>query len=173
MKIIAGLGNPGNQYNFTRHNAGFLALDFYFKQKGLSWAPRSRFNALYLKDGDNVYVKPQGFYNTSGEPIAAFLRYYKLTPKDLLVICDDFTLEFGKLRLREKGSAGGNNGLKSIIQQLGTPDFPRLRLGTGNDALRKTLGDTDFVLSRFTPEEKSSLPDILGAVSAEIDAFLA
>ena len=169
MKLIVGLGNPGNEYNFTRHNSGFLALDFYAKIKGLDWEKHPKFGAIYLREGDKIFIKPQGFYNTSGVPVKAFLNFYKISLEDLLIICDDFNLDFGKIRQREKGSAGGNNGLKSIIKELNTDEFPRLRIGTGNDELRKKLGDMDFVLSRFTPEEKAELPDILNQITEKID----
>ena len=169
MKLIVGLGNPGNEYNFTRHNSGFLALDFYAKIKGLDWEKHPKFGAIYLREGDKIFIKPQGFYNTSGVPVKAFLNFYKIPLEDLLIICDDFNLDFGKIRQREKGSAGGNNGLKSIIKELNTDEFPRLRIGTGNDELRKKLGDMDFVLSRFTPEEKAELPDILNQITEKID----
>lgn len=164
MKLIVGLGNPGNEYNFTRHNSGFLALDFYAKVKNLSWEKHPKFGAIYLKEGDKIFIKPQGFYNTSGVPVKAFLNFYKIPLENLLIICDDFNLEFGKVRMREKGTAGGNNGLKSVISELKTENFKRLRIGTGNDELRKKLGDVDFVLSRFTPEEKAKLPEILTEV---------
>ncbi|MBR3414676.1 aminoacyl-tRNA hydrolase [Candidatus Saccharibacteria bacterium] len=169
MKLIVGLGNPGNEYNFTRHNSGFLALDFYAKIKGLDWEKHPKFGAICLREGDKIFIKPQGFYNTSGVPVKAFLNFYKIPLEDLLIICDDFNLDFGKIRQREKGSAGGNNGLKSIIKELNTDEFPRLRIGTGNDELRKKLGDMDFVLSRFTPEEKAELPDILNQITEKID----
>ncbi len=168
MKLIVGLGNPGNEYNFTRHNSGFLALDFYAKIKGLDWEKHPKFGAIYLREGDKIFIKPQGFYNTSGVPVKAFLNFYKIPLEDLLIICDDFNLDFGKIRQREKGSAGGNNGLKSIIKELNTDEFPRLRIGTGNDELRKKLGDMDFVLSRFTPEEKAKLPKILAEVVSRL-----
>lgn len=173
MKLIVALGNPGNQYNFTRHNFGFLALDFYFKIKGYSWAETEKFNALYHKEGDVIFIKPQTFYNEVGRAVQAFSHYYKIKPSDILVICDDFNLLFGNFRYREKGSAGGNNGLKSVIAELGTTDFPRLRLGTGNDPLRKKLGDVDFVLSKFTPEEREQLPELLRSAAAEISTFTA
>lgn len=97
------------------------------------------------------------------------MNFYKIPIKDLLVICDDFNLEFGKIRKRERGSAGGNNGLKSIIKELGTEEFPRLRIGTGNDELRKKLGDIDFVLSKFTPAEKAELPNVLSDIAKALD----
>ncbi len=171
MKLIAGLGNPGNEYNFTRHNYGFLALDFYATVKHLTWQ-KPKFGALWLKDDDHIFIKPQDFYNNSGVSVAAFLRFYKLSPADLLIVCDDFDLEFGQIRYREHGSSAGNNGLKSIAQHLKTTDFPRLRLGTNNASVRQQLGDIDFVLGHFTKTEKDQLPQILTQVIAKIDQNL-
>jgi PTH1 family peptidyl-tRNA hydrolase len=171
MKLIVGFGNPGNMYNFTRHNSGFLALDFYAKIKGLNWEKTEKNDAIYLRSGDTFFIKPQTFYNDVGRAVAAFKNFYKIKNSDILIICDDFNLEFGKTRLREKGSAGGNNGLKSTIESLGTEDFPRLRIGTANDALRRKIGDTDFVLGKFTAEEREKLPEILREVSDKIDEF--
>lgn len=173
MKLIVGFGNPENRYNFTRHNTGFLALDFYLKIKKLEWEKNPKFNATYLKIGNTFLIKPLTYYNDVGSSIAAFKNFYKIKNSDILIICDDFNLDFGNLRLREKGSAGGNNGLKSTIEKLGTDNFPRLRVGTGNNALRKKIGDVDFVLSKFTPEEKEKLPVILREITSKIDEFLA
>lgn len=171
MKIVAGLGNPGAEYNFTRHNFGFLALDFYFKLKHLSFDPKPHHGAITGRSGDILFIKPQDFYNLSGRAIAELARYYKVPTSDILVICDNFDLAFGKIRFRETGVAGGNNGLKSVSSSLGTDDYPRLRLGTGNDELRQRLGDVEFVLSKFTPEEREQLPEILTAVAEKIDEF--
>lgn len=168
MKLIIGLGNPGSEYNFTRHNFGFLALDFYAKIHHLDWQ-KPKFHALWLKDGDRLFIKPQTFYNESGHAVREFLDFYKITPSDILVVCDDFDLPFGKIRYRTKGSSGGNNGLKSITSHLSGADFPRLRLGTDNSSLRATLGDVKFVLSRFSPEEKEQLPALLQQICQHID----
>ncbi len=173
MKLIVGLGNPGNMYNFTRHNTGFLALDFYTKIKKVDWEKADKYDAKYFRLGDTFFIKPQTFYNDVGKSIAAFKNFYKIKNEDILVICDDFNLEFGKIRLREKGSAGGNNGLKSTIEHLGTEAFPRLRIGTANDALRRKIGDTDFVLGKFTAEEREKLPEILREIAAKLDDFSA
>ena len=170
MKLIVGFGNPGPEYNFTRHNFGFLALDFYFKVHDLTWQKKPQFGAIWGRSGDFLFIKPQNFYNNVGESIRAFSDYYKIPPEDILVLCDDFNIPFGTLRYRENGSAGGNNGLKSTISALKTDKFPRLRLGTGNDGLRKKIGDTDFVLSKFTPEEKDSLPSILNSICSRLDS---
>ena len=172
MKLIVAFGNPGSQYNFTRHNFGFLALDFYFKVNHLEWEPHEKFNAIWKKDQDTIYIKPQTFYNDIGLAVKAFADFYKIPPGNILCVCDDFNLPLGIIRKREKGSAGGNNGLKSVIASLKTENFPRIRLGTGNDALRKKLGDVDFVLSRFTDAEKTQLPQTLKQLSAILDSFL-
>lgn len=171
MKLIVAFGNPGSQYNFTRHNFGFLALDFYFKINNFEWEPHKKFNAIWKKQGDTIFIKPQTFYNDIGQAVRAFADFYKIPPKNILCVCDDFNLPFGTLRERQHGSAGGNNGLKSVIAHLGTENFPRLRLGTGNDALRQKLGDVDFVLSKFTEEEKQQLPQILQDISTKIPSM--
>jgi PTH1 family peptidyl-tRNA hydrolase len=171
MKLIIGFGNPGNQYNFTRHNFGFLALDFYAKVNKLNWTDKPRWKAIIAEDKDHGFllVKPQTFYNDQGQAIRAIMDFYKLKSQDILVLCDDFNLPFGTLRFRERGSAGGNNGLKSTIEHLSSENFPRLRLGTGNDALRKQIGDTNFVLSKFNETEHQELPKVL----CEVTEFIA
>ena len=169
MKLVVGLGNPESKYNWTRHNTGFLALDFYFKLKGLEWNVRPRLGAVNGRAGDILFIKPQDYYNLSGQAVREYMRYYKIGLEDILVVCDDFNLEFGAVRYRSSGSAGGNNGLKSIIAELGTDEFARLRVGTGNDELRNQMGDVDFVLSKYTPEEKKRLPEVLKEVGGRID----
>ena len=172
MKLVVGLGNPEVKYNWTRHNTGFLALDFFFKLNHLDWGAKPRYGAIFGRTGDILFIKPQDYYNLSGEAVRKFMNFYKIPTSDILVICDDFNLEFGTLRYRQRGSAGGNNGLKSIIAEIGTEDFPRIRVGTGNDELRKRIGDVDFVLSKFTPEEKEKLPEILKNISNKIDEII-
>ena len=173
MKLVVGLGNPGNQYNFTRHNTGFLALDFYFKLHDLSWGVKPHLGALNARQGDIIFIKPQEFYNDSGSVVQRYAQFYKIASSDILVICDNFDLEFGKVRSRSTGAAGGNNGLKSIDKALGTNEYPRIRVGTENNDLRQKMGDIDFVLSKYTSEEKAKLPDILQAVAKIIDDFVA
>lgn len=170
MNLIVGLGNPGPEYNFTRHNFGFLTLDFYAKINNLNWE-KPKFGALWLKSGDNIFIKPQNFYNNSGEAVQAFAHFYKIPAENILVICDDLNLDFGQIRFREKGSSGGSNGLKSIISHLGTENFPRLRLGT-NNPLRPQIGDIDFVLGHFTAAEKNQLPQLLKTISDRLDQLL-
>ena len=168
MKLVVGLGNPESRYNFTRHNTGFMVLDYYFKVKGLKWSDKPRLGALWGRSDDVIFIKPQEYYNESGRAVAAYMKYYKITASDILVVCDDFNLDFGMVRYRAAGSAGGNNGLKSIIASIGTDEFPRIRIGTGNDVLRAKLGDVDFVLSKFTVEEKNQLPEVMEEAIARI-----
>jgi len=185
MKLVVGFGNPESKYNFTRHNTGFLALDFYAKVKNLNWEGTPKFNATWLKSGDAIFIKPLTYYNNVGDAISAFAKFYKIPTSDILIVCDDFNLDFGKMRLREKGSAGGNNGLKSTIEKLSTEDFPRLRIGTDNamrvgsnlaassdDPAAGKISDIDFVLSKFTPEEKEKLPELLRNIVSQIDNWL-
>lgn len=172
MKIVVGLGNPGAQYNFTRHNFGFLALDFYFKLKELNWDATPRYGAIIGRNNNVLFVKPQNFYNESGIAVSSLAHYYKVPTSDILVVCDNFDLAFGKIRCHLSGVSGGNNGLKSITKALGTDNYPRIRLGTKNDELRNQMGDVNFVLSRFTEEEKDKLPEILSEAAKKIDEFI-
>lgn len=169
--MVVGLGNPGNRYNFTRHNVGFLALDYYFKRNRLEWRDKPFLGAVRGSSDDVLFIKPQNYYNDTGAVVANYMRHFKIPASDILVICDNFDLEFGKVRYRASGAAGGNNGLKSIDVALGTSEYARIRVGTGNDDLRNKLGDIEFVLSRFTPEEKEQLPEILETVSTAINSF--
>lgn len=168
MNLVVGFGNPGNEYNFTRHNFGFLALDFYLKTHKIEWEKNPKFGAIWARIDDTFYIKPQDYYNDSGKSVRAFMNFYKIPLENILIICDDFNIPFGTTRNREKGSAGGNNGLKSVIKELGTEDFKRLRLGTGNDDLRKKMGDMDFVLSKFTAEERDQLATILTSIDDKL-----
>ena len=173
MKLVVGLGNPGDKFNFTRHNFGFLTLDFYLKLHDASWDTKPFLGAIRCKIGDIIFIKPQDFYNLSGQAVASYMRYYKIPTSDILIICDNFDLEFGKVRFRSSGLAGGNNGLKSVDKELSTSDYPRLRLGTENATVKEKIGATDFVLGKFTPEEKARLPEILREACDKIDEFIA
>lgn len=171
MQLIVGLGNPDQKYRFTRHNFGFSVLDLYAKIHHQTWQ-KPEFNALWFKQGNTIFIKPQTYYNNSGQAVKAFAQYYKIPPEQIMVVCDDFDLEFGTIRLRHQGSSGGNNGLKSITEYLHTSEFARLRLGTNNRELRQKIGDIDFVLSRFTATENAELPSICQAAIARIQEFL-
>ena len=134
MYIIAGLGNPGREYDMTRHNIGFEVIDYLAEQYNVK-VNKLKFKSLYGETnlgGEKVYlVKPQTYMNLSGEAIREFCAFYKIPSENVIIINDDISLEAGKVRIRRKGSAGGHNGLKSIIYQLGTDEFPRIKMGVG------------------------------------------
>jgi len=159
MKLIVGLGNPGPEYRETRHNVGFLVADELARRWRLSDAWREKFEALHIKTmaGDHAVVvaKPLTFMNLSGHAVAGLAGFYKIDPADVLVVTDDVALPLGRLRARPEGSAGGHNGLKSIVQHLGTQAFPRLRIGVGRGDERRDLAD--HVLGRFEAGERETV----------------
>lgn len=150
MYLIAGLGNPTREYHKTRHNVGFEAMDLLARKAGILMTERKH-RALLAKGvlgGQKVILaKPQTYMNLSGDSIREIVDFYKLDPKNVIILCDDVNLAEGQLRIRLKGSAGGHNGLKSIISQLGTQEFPRIRIGVGEKPLGMDLAD--YVLGRF------------------------
>ncbi len=159
--IIVGLGNPGKEYITTRHNAGFLSLEYISQKEGFSIS-RSRFKAVVT---DTVFgtkrclfMMPQTYMNNSGEAVKEACDFYKVAPENVIVIFDDISLPVGKLRIRKSGSAGGHNGIKSIIAHLGTQDFPRIKVGVGEKP-HKEMDLADWVLSNFSAEEKKVLFD--------------
>lgn len=160
MKAIVGLGNPGNQYAGTRHNIGFMVID---RLAQLHSAPpaKSRFKSLVTEitigTEKVVLLKPQTFMNLSGDAVRLMGSWYKLYADEILVVLDELDLAFGTLRLRERGSAGGHNGLSSVIQQLGSNEFPRLRVGIG----RGRSSATAQVLSKFSGDEQHELPFVI------------
>jgi PTH1 family peptidyl-tRNA hydrolase len=157
--LIVGLGNPGEKYRLTRHNAGFLTLD-YCEQKCHVKADRLRFQSLCTeaKIGTHrvLLLKPQTFMNLSGNAVREAASFYKIDPAHVLVISDDISLPAGRMRLRKNGSAGGHNGLKSIIEQLGSDAFPRLKMGVGEKP-HPDYDLADWVLSEFSKEEQKYL----------------
>lgn len=177
MKLIAGLGNPGKQYEHTRHNAGFLAIDHFLKTHDAITCA-SKFNAQiceYHQDGKKVFlVKPQNFMNLSGEVVRELVHFYKLDPtKDLLVLHDEVDLPLGTVReARDSGSAG-HNGVKNIIDELGTKDFARVRIGVEARDSRGDLPTDAFVLQKFTTEELEGLESmILPGVNDLMEKFI-
>ena len=161
--IVAGLGNPGLEYENTRHNAGFLTMDELAKQCGVKLDQmkfKSDCGEAMLGEVRCLLMKPTTYMNLSGDAIAAAANFYKIPPEQVLVIYDDISLPPGKLRLRRKGSAGGHNGIKSIIAQVGTGEFPRIRGGGG--AKPKPQYDlADWVLSKFSEEDMTALQPAL------------
>ena len=157
--IVVGLGNPGAKYTFTRHNAGFLTLD-YISQKLNFKIDRLKFNALTGEctvAGKRVlFIKPQTFMNLSGEAVGAAASFYKIPPENIIVIFDDISLEPSFIRIRRKGSDGGHNGIKSIIQELGSQEFPRVKIGVGAKP-NPEYDLADWVLSTFSAKEEKAL----------------
>ncbi len=156
--IVVGLGNPGKKYDNTRHNIGFLAIDDMAQNYGVS-ITRAKFDALYANVNINgksvLLLKPQTFMNLSGVSVNKAAAYYKVENKNIIVLFDDISLDVGKLRIREKGSAGGHNGIKSMIDYFGQ-DFPRVKIGVGAKPHADYLL-ADWVLSRFTQSELNAI----------------
>lgn len=153
MKLVVGLGNPGPKYRDTRHNVGFWVVDELATRWQLASTWRQKDDAMFVRQpGGTALVKPLTFMNLSGFAVSKFRQFYQVEPPHLLVIVDDVALPLGRLRARVRGSAGGHNGLKSVIEQLGTDEFPRLRIGVGRGDGRRDLAD--HVTSKFDPAER-------------------
>ncbi len=153
IRLIAGLGNPGREYQRTRHNIGFMVLDRLAADARLQWDFSAKWNAGWAKS-DVIMVKPATFMNRSGEAVAAIANFYKIAAAEVLVVLDDLALPLGRLRIRSQGSSGGHNGLESVIEHFGTEAVPRLRLGIGAPP---SHGAVDYVLGRFFEEEQPAL----------------
>ena len=158
--IIIGLGNPGRQYEGTRHNVGFMVLDRLAAAAGVAFQsnPRWQCHLAKLPDGGTLLVKPQTFMNLSGRAVQQVLGFYKSPSEQMLVVYADVALPLGTLRFREKGSAGGHNGIKSILQHLGTDAFPRLKFGIGGSGPGEMVG---HVLGKFRPDEQELFENTL------------
>ncbi len=166
FKLIVGLGNPGKNYDRTRHNIGFMLLDRLASTEGTDFNHVLRFQADMAKMPDGTWLsKPQTFMNLSGRSIQQVMSFFKMEPADLLVVYDDASLELGTLRFREKGSAGGHNGIKSIISHLGTEVFPRLKIGIGGSV---PADMSSHVLGKFTDEEGPVLENTLARAEAAV-----
>jgi PTH1 family peptidyl-tRNA hydrolase len=156
VKLVVGLGNPGPKYRDTRHNVGFWVIDELAARWQLADAWRERDEALFVKrPGGSVLVKPLTFMNLSGFAVSRLRQFFQVEPADVFVIVDEVALPLGRLRARARGSAGGHNGLKSVIEQLGTTEFPRLRIGVGRGDARRELAD--HVLSKFDSDEQDTI----------------
>ena len=172
MKIVVGLGNPGAKYSGTRHNVGFEVIDY------LAAAPavgtfRTAFSALVAETteaGEKVlFAKPETFMNLSGRTVRGLIDFYKLTATDVMVVCDDFNLPLGKLRIRASGSHGGQNGLRNIQDCLGTDGFLRLRIGVGQPSPGEAV---DFVLSRFKPGERATVEQAVAVAANAVMVWI-
>ena len=174
MRLIVGLGNPGREYRETRHNVGFMVVDEIARRHNLTlaMAPSQIPDAMIAKKFGRdavVVAKPLTFMNNSGEAVAALARYYDVPIGDLLIVIDEVALPFGRLRARARGSAGGHNGLKSVVARLGTTEFARLRLGVGRGDARKDLAD--HVLSKFEADEQSALGEFIARAADAAEMF--
>jgi peptidyl-tRNA hydrolase, PTH1 family len=165
IRLVAGLGNPGPEYVATRHNIGFMVVDQFATQVGSTWERSGKWEAISTKCGPVLLIKPLSFMNRSGYPLFAVAQFYKIAPREILVVLDDFALPLGRLRLRARGGSGGHNGLESIIMQFGTEEIPRLRIGIGA-APRE--GSVDYVLNRFFEEEK---PLVRSTIDRAVEAM--
>ena len=172
MKLVVGLGNPGQEYQSTRHNFGFLTLDSWLEKKQLRWSldkDAQALIAIFQDEHDKIILcQPQTFMNNSGEAVQKLKKFYKLKNEDIVVIYDDLDLPFGTLRVATKHSSGGHNGLESIIQALKSTDFIRLRLGIGP----QTGSAENFVLKKFSALEKKKIPEIIDSCHLALEIIL-
>ena len=174
MRLIVGLGNPGKEYRETRHNVGFMVADELARRHHLTWAMApgqvpETFVAKRFGEPSWMVAKPLTYMNRSGEAVAALARYYDIAASELLVVVDEVALPFTRLRARAGGSAGGHNGLKSVIAGLGSTDFPRLRLGVGRGDARRDLAD--HVLAKFESGEKADLETFITRAADAAEMF--
>jgi len=174
VKLIVGLGNPGKEYRETRHNVGFMVADELARRHQLTWAMApgqvpETFVAKRFGEPSWMLAKPLTYMNRSGEAVAALARYYDIAPSDLLIVVDEVALPFTRLRARARGSAGGHNGLKSVIAGLGSTDFPRLRLGVGRGDARRDLAD--HVLAKFEKGEQADLETFITRAAEAAEMF--
>lgn len=172
--LVVGLGNPGLEYADTRHNAGFQAVNHLTKQHQISMTTlkfRSDCGDGNLGETRCIFMKPATYMNNSGEAVAAAAAFYKIPTDHILVLYDDISLPIGKLRIRRKGSAGGHNGIKSIIALLGEDTFPRIKIGVGEKP-HKDYNLADWVLSHFTEEEQAGLQPALEAAAAAAELIV-
>lgn len=171
MKLIVGLGNPGKEYEKTRHNMGFMFIDDYAKKKNVE-ITKKKFQGLYAEFMNNgektILLKPQSYINLSGEVVKSFVDFYKINIDDILIINDDLDLPIGKYKLRPTGSSGGHNGLKNIEAHLHTQDYKRLKIGISNN---KEIDTKDYVLGDISKENQKIIDELKDTVNNIIDDF--
>ncbi|ODG95187.1 Peptidyl-tRNA hydrolase [Streptococcus agalactiae] len=174
VKMIVGLGNPGSKYNDTKHNIGFMAVDRIVKNLDVNFTEDKNFKAEIGSDfinGEKIYfIKPTTFMNNSGIAVKALLTYYNISIKDMIIIYDDLDMEVGKIRFRQKGSAGGHNGIKSIIAHLGTQEFDRIKVGIGRPNGRMTV--INHVLGKFDKNDEIMILNTLDKVDNAVNYYL-
>jgi PTH1 family peptidyl-tRNA hydrolase len=171
MFLIVGLGNPGKQYENTRHNVGFDAIDIISKEYNIP-VNREKFKGIYGEgsiSGERVILlKPKTFMNLSGESIREIVNFYKIDVRNIIVIYDDISLETGRLRIRPQGSSGGHNGIKSIISNLATDEFPRIKIGVGNPQFDLI----PHVLGRFSKEDRKEVEEVIDAAASSVETII-
>jgi len=169
MKLIVGLGNPGKQYEKTRHNSGFIAIDFLAVNEGLSF--KEKFNGLYteyIKNGEKIILlKPQKYMNLSGEVVKEFVNYYNLQKEDILIIYDDVNFEIGNYKIKRGGSSGGHNGVENIINNLNSNDIYRIKIGISKNNIKLK----NYVLGKFSIEEFKKFEKMLPTIKDIINDF--
>jgi PTH1 family peptidyl-tRNA hydrolase len=172
--LITGLGNPGNQYSLTRHNIGFMAVDYFLKGAGNPPA-KNQFKAEVFqgKLGDHslFFCKPQTFMNLSGESVQPLMGFYKIPLEHLIVVHDEIDLAFGQMKIQKNRGHGGHNGIKSVSGLLGSADYIRLRLGVGRPA-NPNVPVADYVLNKFTNEEFAAMPDFLNKAGDALESII-
>lgn len=175
IKLLVGLGNPGQKYSKTRHNAGFLLLDELVVEKGVLFSRQGRFfgDVAEMRIGsDRMYLlKPDTFMNRSGQSVAALINYYKIKPDEVLVVHDELDFEVGLMKLKSGGGHGGHNGLRDIISSIGTKDFKRLRVGIGRPASGRPV--VDYVLSDFSKSDLQIVKELFSEFSVCVPMLLA
>lgn len=173
MKIIAGLGNPGQKYDKTKHNTGFMTMDHYLDEKGLS-LDKDKFEGLWtnqkINGEDVILLEPQTYMNESGRSVSQVANFFKVDPEDILIIQDDMDMPIGKIRIRANGKSGGHNGIKSIIRDLGTEKFNRLKIGIRHP---KNATVVSWVLTPFNDEQQKLMDDAFDTSVKIIDDFIA
>lgn len=172
MKLIVGLGNPGNEYKNTRHNMGFRALDFFADSKNLKF-DKKKFNGIFSEYNYNgekvILLKPQSYINLSGDVIKKFVDFYKIDVSDILIICDDLDTAVGKVKIKYKGGSGGHNGLKNIEYNLKTQEYKRIKIGISNN---KKIDTKDYVLGKIDEDTNKEIDKIINLIPEMIDNYL-
>lgn len=172
MKLIVGLGNPGKEYENTRHNMGFLVIDYFAKEHNIT-INKKKFNGLFVKFEYNketvILLKPLSYMNLSGEVIKKYMRWYRIKIADLLVISDDLDQDFCKIKLKEKGTSGGHNGLKNIEENLKTIEYKRLKVGISKDS---KIDSKDYVLGKLNKKEQEELKELLPTTNKVLEDFI-
>ncbi|MCX6744062.1 MAG: aminoacyl-tRNA hydrolase [Candidatus Parcubacteria bacterium] len=167
MKLIIGLGNPGQEYQNNRHNIGFQVLD----QLGSNFKLEKKFKAEIFKGDNYILAKPQTFMNNSGQAVKAIKTFFKIKPENIIIVHDDIDIALGTIRISKGASSGGNNGVESIIKELGTKDFIRIRVGVAN-SLREKIPADKFVLQNFTPADKKILKDLMPQILEALNSLI-